>query len=79
MAVANCYTELAQPYKKLMKLWAGFYDADFSEHLGTQNDEWFDVADRMTYMKACADFLGLTRQQARDFHLSLKEKFVDFS
>lgn len=79
LSVRFFYAKISPLQRKLMKLWSGSYCSDFSAHLGSPNDEYADSTDRFTYMKACADFLGVPRGQARSLYISLRAAFKDYA
>lgn len=80
LAVQNVYSQTSSPIlKRLMKLWSGQYDKEFSEHLGQDNDEWYEESDRKVYMCECVRFLGISKHEAMDFYKELKTKFKAYA
>ncbi len=79
VSLRSIYRQLSPQYRRLMRLWAGEHDPDFSKLLKVDNDEAFEQMPRKEYLLACADFLEVTHGDARVFFHQLRDSLKDYA
>ena len=78
-SVASIYRDIGNPtLRRLMKLWSGEYDEEFSKYLGTSNDDFADTVEPREYMISCAKFLKVPGKTAKSFLDRLRTELKDY-
>jgi len=79
ISVRSFYTKLNPRWRRLLKIWSGVYDKEFSAHLGIDNDEWIDKVDRSEYLVKSSRFLKFQDDAAKRFFVYLKKHFAAYN